>query len=1334
MSEQKREIDQLWYTWSDVGLDTIRAGFRVRAASEGLQDVRSTRMQRLDRYQRYFLPQEVDSTIPPEIAPICLALIDTGEERILVHKVYTGKDGIGRYGAFFVHLLAGLPQDFSARDAISLWKSSFWKKSDQSLVDHYETHLDTVSTKQLASMQENEPYTPEDGKKIKTYLPYVIQAYLMKKPLYKDGQKIPYPLYIVGRDDDVAHLITGLTQSLPNSLLKNLTFSTYEHNIFEAPTEIVGTCWLSVPDAEENPLLERLFPSWYAKELLVLNCYTDIRSPLEDNPLLEYKSLANDFAADATGYFLYGGNEFKSFLDDAEGYTDVDSFLALYQKMILNSQNPSQQDIEDALQPQTRNDWKNTTKILDKPKFQGGVIQLAKYKAGWWQEFGSAAIINLRKRGADIPGLMHTLSSLARNAANDAIAMASEKKSTLLATVPGEVEAFKNLTSLIYYALPPEADPEFWTWLLQKMLGIKGISPFFSQHWDIYVFFVSIGCNLLPPSEKNNKLLAPLLTISWEVFGDFLTLNLPLAWRELATRTLVSANARRLDTKTAAFLEKNYSNSIGEFFLILSSHADYWRTLFDLFDRLTKASYPGKMSLLTTLLNSGMGEDAEFAEQLVKIAHLNADEQVHFLILSGPRYLPLFNRMSLVILNMMSELSKENAAAKMYVLFSWLDTPLIATWLSAVPSGENNLATILKRVNLNGLEAGDFLRRYGQVYIQRYPQSSILLDLFEKYAATGDRQSLWNMLNIWLLLPLDQKVLERLLRAAQLPDHEQINFLERYGRYYLQHFPASPVLLQYTRAFSHYLWSVDIYRFQQESSPKEPSNLEQLLYILSQIPHPLQGTWEVWHTIAFFVRDPSLLQTKTPRVAHCADQLLTKYVQRKQIDSCTPLLHLLARGCIKNPDTLAQVVKVFSGIFTPTDLMLLLYEIADCAGESIRMRQQEKALFVPCIASAYTFKKLFLEKKEKIQFLQLFLNILIPSFIDSKTLKWIESEMRRYYPTVSGRWQKYFTRPRYPLPSAMTPSPANRLLLWWENIKAMTRLRLALRSKNMTRLARISGEYMTTLHENIPEAWQPSINTAVQQLNTLEEMQWQQSPIFAPYLVDAANNKIAQQLSTISAHRSASNKGVSFVQDVTQVPPSSERPRIPRQPLLVSNDRQTRAAFMKVQKALRNENIGKIVCVATDHMAVLETYHQQIPPTWWRMLDVAFDFIIACEDAETDMPDQLKEQAIITASENIRVLVEANELAPRLTEHERQRVRTAVQHVARMNIQSMKEADRQWIRATLAATNVPGMEPTVQIRPSKTSLEIEKPGEQGRSLRSFLKSLVGLLAGQRDSS
>ena len=69
MTDQNKTVEQLWYTWSDVGLDTIRAGFRIRAASEGLTDIKSERVKNLDRYLRYSLPRDANPSTSLGIAP-----------------------------------------------------------------------------------------------------------------------------------------------------------------------------------------------------------------------------------------------------------------------------------------------------------------------------------------------------------------------------------------------------------------------------------------------------------------------------------------------------------------------------------------------------------------------------------------------------------------------------------------------------------------------------------------------------------------------------------------------------------------------------------------------------------------------------------------------------------------------------------------------------------------------------------------------------------------------------------------------------------------------------------------------------------------------------------------------------------------------------------------------------------------------------------------------------------------------------------------------------------------------------------------------------------------
>lgn len=415
MIEQNKAVEQLWYTWSDVGLDTIRAGFRIRAASEGLKDIRSARVQHLDRYQRYSLPRNVNpAMINLNTAPICLSLINTGQERILVHKVYTGKDAVGRYGAFFVHLLTDLPEGFSAFHAISLWKRpNFWKDSDQTLKDRRSTSLDRIPPEDL--MQKSTYLNRKKTASVQKYFQYIIQAYLTKKPLpeKKTGQLVPQKIYIAAPDDDIAQLILGLTSCLPPQLLKGLTFSTYEHDITQATTEIIGTCWLSTPEAEQDPHVGHLLPAQYYQEKLAINCYTGDHSLLENNPLVENKPLVAQFAQLALRYFVQQGGtkKFEAFLNRARDIPDldVDQFLKLFETMILRALNPSKCDIESLLTPRSNSDYQFTIDNLSEPIYPEALIDLAIREPQWWQTFGKEKVTNLRASAGAFVGSLLTL-------------------------------------------------------------------------------------------------------------------------------------------------------------------------------------------------------------------------------------------------------------------------------------------------------------------------------------------------------------------------------------------------------------------------------------------------------------------------------------------------------------------------------------------------------------------------------------------------------------------------------------------------------------------------------------------------------------------------------------------------------------------------------------------------------------------------------------------------------------------------------------------------------------------------------------------------------------
>jgi hypothetical protein len=182
MSETEN-IEQLWYTWSTTGLDAIPAGVRVRAASPGLTELNSERMRVLDRYLRYTLPIGTNRLeVDPQQAPVCLAFLrGEKDERVLVHKVYTGRDGRNRPGNYFAHLLAGLPSTFSAKDAIALWRSSSWQENDVPAQgpNGQGKYLQRISSADF--IVNHDPWSRVDKEKMDGYLPQFIQSYLLQR-------------------------------------------------------------------------------------------------------------------------------------------------------------------------------------------------------------------------------------------------------------------------------------------------------------------------------------------------------------------------------------------------------------------------------------------------------------------------------------------------------------------------------------------------------------------------------------------------------------------------------------------------------------------------------------------------------------------------------------------------------------------------------------------------------------------------------------------------------------------------------------------------------------------------------------------------------------------------------------------------------------------------------------------------------------------------------------------------------------------------------------------------------------------------------------------------
>ena len=1244
--DQSRAVDiveQLWYTWSDVGLDTLRAGARIRAASDGLRDIRSARVQSLDRYQRYSLPPGADPAIPLHAAPVCLSLIATEQERILVHKVYTGKDGVGRYGAFFVHLLAGLPEHFSAYNAISLWQSKFWQRCDippsRDIPLSLQTRLERLPLEIL--WQESKELTPKSksSARIRKYLPYIIEAYLTKKPVIepKTKKKVPQKIYIAGSDSEIAQLIFGLTSCLPTHLLKELTFSTYEPNVSGATTEIIGTCWLSVPEAEKDSRAQRLLLEEYQQKKLTLNCYTGKWTELQDNPLVENRPLTAKFAQDATAYFLQEGSEefrekFLMLLDVASS-SDVNELLTLYESLIIQGETPIKFLL---LSP----DYTYIAKNLVKPVYPKALISLAMHDIDWWKLTGRAAITRLRQASKKVPLLAQGLREIAYTAIAKCTAIVKQGVIPPRSLPTSEVatyeeNVFTTLIDVIACAVPPATDATVWTSLLGELLATKNIFVFLQRHWSIYADLMKLWSSLLS-SPEDISLIYPLLFVSWNTFGEFLALHLPTEWNEEATKKLVFDKTAKLSQERAYELAENYHDPIADLFQQLVQIPQWWSTAWNLFARLVEGHYPQKMSLLFIMLDSAMMQQHNDVARLLAHAHLiTTDEQSCFLERYGPLYLPLNNTLSKIILDMFSILAKSSDSSaqqhKKRVLASWLRSPQLSTWFD-LPSREGrNIATVLKLANLTVQECEEFFQHYGQAYILRDPTAPWLLNFFDAYARDEKARRLYYV-SLWLDQDLDAVTLERVLKAAHLTSQEKITVLEHYGEHYLSRYWKLQILRDYVQEFVAYLYTAGLDIFKKTPSPDEPSLAEKFLAFLynsGRFSDLIQYIYD-WYVTAMLVRNPALFEQQRREFAESVGRILK--VPTLSHETYSDLLAMLAIICLQYQQELSSTIVMMRQALAPSDLMYLTGEIAERARNGIQQKLYKNSLFGACILFAFHFQHAFHEKREQDYFVQSFLDTLLQG-VDQKTLTWLNAQGKQWPSAITTQWKSYISQASL---STTKPSRIEQVELWWERTIALYKMRQALRSNNFKRIARVAEEEMTTLTSDdakVPEKWWNRINEATDTLNTYEG---------------------------ISRHLSAS----------------------PKRQGRFKQRWQRLVAFTLIGLAIRSRRIGRIVRVVTDQMHIVEHHLTDLPPWWWKQIDATFDFFQVCEEA-LESPDEKREAAIIDAWEQLSALYEARHPAPVLTSHEIKRVKAAFFYVD----SQMRGTLKGWTPTTLLPPN-----------------------------------------------
>lgn len=622
--KQNQEVEQLWYMWSNIGYG-VTTGFRVRAASPGLRDIQGERYRAFDPYLRYTLPTGVNAyTLAVDKAPVSLALLDTSQGRILLQRVYTGKDLIGRAGAFFCHLLTDLPDDFTAREAISLWRNTNLLQERDTLKSN-SLELSAIPYAHLSGYVAHPhtyPFQQLDKASAYKYLPMVLMFFFQQAFKQFRGQG---HLYIAAPPAIVAGLIAGLTQCFPGGLLKRLTFSTYEDSIANAPSMIIGTCMLSPNgDAPTNP--QDLPDFCYQGENQAIHFYTEKCSaftlllPPEIPNSDMYRQLVASYVQFATKSVIDGDqSKLMEILATAERLSieDVDKFLALY----LFSVTPVEQLSPEHVVMLFQQLPELAAELLMQPAFEETMITLSVRNRVWWESYGKDIFSDFSKQARQHMRMTSALASFIQHVVN-----------TTPIPLPGSDTLFPYYLTLLSTLAYPASASQCWLDLKQRLS--KNDAHRYS--WTTRSLLLQYWSFLTPPIPATQ--MSSWLNLTWEELAALQSQPLPQEWLTEAFSRLLAASSTSFPLSARSVFEGNLP--IFEKALCACLSGPQWRAATSFFAWLVTQGYQRKIDLLYSLFDCAM-QKRESIDQLLQAAQLTWEETVEVLDRTAPTLLTL---------------------------------------------------------------------------------------------------------------------------------------------------------------------------------------------------------------------------------------------------------------------------------------------------------------------------------------------------------------------------------------------------------------------------------------------------------------------------------------------------------------------------------------------------------------------------------------------------------------------------------------------------------------------------------------------------------------------
>jgi hypothetical protein len=220
-------ILQHYYT-SFVNRETNSAGFQVKAMSSGISLELQSIIARLITYRIPSISYEQDLSTHPVALRY---LYRQGQECILLCSQSNGSDENGRPGNFFAHTLVIEPDSFTSIPPIFYWRSSFWRKSDNS------------SYSLLESLRITEMEPALDIEKVWTFLASAQrqEQFFRLMCAVVHNKRMQRRIVIIDTADNVALWIATVSTMLPPGYRPLLSFATYHHDPYQSPFLITGT-------------------------------------------------------------------------------------------------------------------------------------------------------------------------------------------------------------------------------------------------------------------------------------------------------------------------------------------------------------------------------------------------------------------------------------------------------------------------------------------------------------------------------------------------------------------------------------------------------------------------------------------------------------------------------------------------------------------------------------------------------------------------------------------------------------------------------------------------------------------------------------------------------------------------------------------------------------------------------------------------------------------------------------------------------------------------------------------------------------------------------------